>query len=755
MPTVTTPRAGSPRLPETRPPRRRAAMLWAIVGLVLAGTLGVLVVAATSAVTSSITGQQAYAPMDCPAGGSDFYNNSQVTASIAAIRFGTDEVTWQPHEGASPSGDAVVQRTPYEWYGAYFPFTSSYHDSEYVPAACGTVEGWMGATIPSLLFTIGSALSTLLIAVYSWSTNPDLLNSLIAPIDCVVAGPTSVSPDANIGLDFGDYGGSSASRAFANADPESTCHVAGLRDTFFLQWWVLIFFFGALWMLWQAIAKKRTSQALIGALWMIGAAAGALVFLWQPTFLATTANDLIARVNNTLISSVLSATDGEQGSDPCYLDNDSAAIEDLTNRIPGFAQELANGSQFSEEMVRKWATGSTSLGIIGPRRATCVLWKTLVFDAWTQGQFGDYTGANQELDPAAIQIDLDKTGDEEQATQRAAQRTRLMQKFPHLKPEVSTTLGMAQIDATVLDHDELIAMSYTPDPRYVSGQLSTSPNDIVGCIDMATGDEVDVSKCGNAPGIVATTAERDFRAIFDQVANSPENAGWAPIWSGRVPAQRYAAAITAIVGSLLGGIVVFVLGFLNILYQVGMLLLIVVGPLILLVGLHPGFGRRITIRWLEALLSTVTKRILISVLLVILIAVYSAIYTMDIGWLQKTLLLAAVGIGLLLYRKQLTQMMGAVNFGGGGGDSFSGGAQQATRRGGRMVSSGAGATGAALLGGAGIGAAAAAGARAATSRSGGVNMPGSEGFRTGRAAAARAQMKRDRKRRQRRQDQPT
>lgn len=721
-------------LPVTRPRRRRWPYVLAAVGVAVAALLGLFAVNASQSINATAGNDYA----DLCVGGEDFYNEKQVTASVAAIKFGQDEPYFQAHENGLPKQeDAAVERTPYEWYGAYFPFTSAYADSAFVEKGCGNVEGWMGATIPSLLFTIGSALSTLLIAVYSWSTNPDLLNGLIAPIDCVVAGQDSASAEADIGLTFG-AAYNTAGDAFAN---EGTCNTNGLRDTLFLQWWVLVFFFGALWMLWQAVAKKRTSQALIGALWMIGAAAGSLVFLWQPTFLATQANDLVSRINNGLVTTVVGATDGRENEDLCYLNPEATAVEDLLDRIGDPA--LINPDPYTQQMIDKWATGSSVKGNIGPRRASCILWKTLVFDAWTQGQFGDYAAAVQPLSPdPVVSVSGDGVGDEKLAQQRADQIQRLERKFPHLDPSVVTTLGIAQLDATVLDHDEVKAINEPIDGSY----LSVDVLGVDSCYNTAT-DDFEDGACQNSSPAVAGA---DFRAIHDQVANSPANAGWAPIWSGRAPSQRYAAAITAVVGALIGGVVVFILGFLNILYQIGMLLLIVVAPLILLVGLHPGFGRRITIRWLEALLSTVTKRILIGVLLVILIAIYSAIYVMDVGWLQKTLLLAAVGIGLLLYRKQLTQMMGAVNFGGGGGDSYGQPAQQAQRRGTRAVSSGAGATGAALLGGAGLGVAAAAGARAATSRTGGMNVPGSEGVRSGRAAAARSAAKRDRKRRERR-----
>jgi hypothetical protein len=194
------------------------------------------------------------------------------------------------------------------------------------------------------------------------------------------------------------------------------------------------------------------------------------------------------------------------------------------------------------------------------------------------------------------------------------------------------------------------------------------------------------------------------------------------------------------VAAAIGGVVVFILGFLNVIYQIGLLLLILVAPLILLIGIHPGYGRRITLRWLEALVGTGTKRIVITFLLAIMVGVYGTINGMALGWLQKVLMLAAIGISVIMYRKQLTQMLSAINLGGGGGDSFNQGANQMSQRGGRTVTSMAGAAGAAALAGGGVGAVA-AGAFQGASRglsSGGMMGGLRTGQAAGRAAAARS-----------------
>jgi hypothetical protein len=589
----------------------------------------------------------------CPLG-QDAYNNV-ATSSSSTVLMGPGEVLFQRNADESARWTA----TPYEWYGSVLPFTSVFKETGTIPDACGTADGPFGTIVPQLIFMFASAITTIVITVYTWATDPSLLNDLMKPIDCIIAGKNSLSP----------------------ADLQLVgCQSEGLVKVLYLEYMIPIIGLGALWALWNGLVKRRSTQVLIGAGWMILVTTLGWVFLLQPTFLARTVNSFIGDLGNRITTTVTS--NGVGTNDMCYLPIDGGIK--IRDGIPVGTYDDAL--------------------LVGPRRASCVLWKNFIYEAWVYGQFGSPTTAGS---PGTFPI------------KDEAIRNSIRAKFPHLSAKAVNSLGLAQLDATILDHDEVIR--------------TRAPQNRDDCsFDLNTGAWL----CDDT---LQANNEEQFWVVAEQIGEQ-QNAGWNQMWAGRTVSHRYAASVTAGVAAAIGGVVVFILGFLNVIYQIGLLLLILVAPLILLIGIHPGYGRRITLRWLEALVGTGTKRIVITFLLAIMVGVYGTINGMALGWLQKVLMLAAIGISVIMYRKQLTQMLSAINLGGGGGDSFNQGANQMSQRGGRTVTSMAGAAGAAALAGGGVGAVA-AGAFQGASRglsSGGMMGGLRTGQAAGRAAAARS-----------------
>jgi hypothetical protein len=710
--------------------------------IALASLLGMFLVVMGSAVTGNAQKET----LNACIGGVSWYGVSPVASSSLALTSTSGGVTWQQYvikdNVSIPSGPNLegASRTPNEYYGSFFPFTSNYDSLGNIQGPdggelCGMPDGYLSATIPTLIFAVGSAMSSLMIAVYGWATNPDILNGLIAPVDCIVAGAKEGGGSLSAATlqNFTDSGDTVGAANIASIYGDSSTYVCpagqeGLVKSLYLAYFLPVVFLGALWMFWQGSVKRRAAQSLQGGLWMILIGALSIVFLYQPTFLAVKINDGVSTLNNQLLESVLGATVGGNGADNdmCYL----PSTADLSKTGP-----VANPKMNAEQLAD-----------IGPRRASCMLWKTLIYDSWAYGQFGEISAAGTPLKTTMVE-----GGDADTAQTRKEMFERLKFKFPHM---TEMPLGLAQIEATVLDHDEIISISAANplSPRYqvLAEDNSVLTVNIRKCQDTTTGELVNNDFCGVVQGgqsLLNDQAYAEMNAIKDQVAFTPRSSGWSGMWAGQAASQRYSAAIVAVVGAMIGGLVITILGFVNVLYQLGMLLLILVAPLVLLVGLHPGTGRRVATKWLEALLSTATKRVLVSFLLVVLIAIYSVVYSMDVGWLQKVLLIAAVGIGILMYRKQLTQMVGAVNLGGGGADSFNGPAQQAQQKVvGGAASSGGAMVGAAIAGG-GIATIAGAGVKSANSGGGSPVRSAKSGVASGQAAAQRSQAKRERERR--------
>ena len=136
------------------------------------------------------------------------------------------------------------------------------------------------------------------------------------------------------------------------------------------------------------------------------------------------------------------------------------------------------------------------------------------------------------------------------------------------------------------------------------------------------------------------------------------------MWTGDDIGARINIAFSALVASLLAGTLVMVISFASIVLALGMLMLIMFAPLFLLIGAHPGAGRGIALKWLEMLLGTVVKRIVLGFLLAILIGFYQIILSAGLAWFSQIALILAVGIGALMYRKPMLEAMNVINLGG-------------------------------------------------------------------------------------------
>lgn len=174
------------------------------------------------------------------------------------------------------------------------------------------------------------------------------------------------------------------------------------------------------------------------------------------------------------------------------------------------------------------------------------------------------------------------------------------------------------------------------------------------------------------------------------------------VWSGFAFSDRVNIALTGFVASLILGILVILISFSTVVLSVAMVLLVMMSPLFLLVGVHPGFGRGIALKWLELLIGTALKRIVLSLMLAILVGMYQIILETPASWLTQTMLVAAIGIGAIMYRKPLLETLNVVQLGGTqtGLENRGGGGQRQMRQAASAATgSSAGAIAAGLAGG--------------------------------------------------------
>jgi hypothetical protein len=139
-----------------------------------------------------------------------------------------------------------------------------------------------------------------------------------------------------------------------------------------------------------------------------------------------------------------------------------------------------------------------------------------------------------------------------------------------------------------------------------------------------------------------------------------------PLFQGNQWTTRLEIGFTALFAALAAGLLVLLIALTLIVLKLGFLLLLVVGPFFLLIGIHPGFGRVIAIRWFEMLVGVLMKQIAIALVLSVLLYCYSLIMgTTDqaLPWALKIMMIALVTVAVFIYRKPFQHLFSSVGYG--------------------------------------------------------------------------------------------
>lgn len=169
-------------------------------------------------------------------------------------------------------------------------------------------------------------------------------------------------------------------------------------------------------------------------------------------------------------------------------------------------------------------------------------------------------------------------------------------------------------------------------------------------------------------------------------------------WKGTSAMNRVTTATLAMISALGAGAMIAIISMSMIVLQIGLVILTLFSAIFLLVGAHPGFGRRVALGWLESMAGLAMKRIVLSVLLAVMLVFYSAVLSASasIDWLISMIMVIAVSIGGISYKDQLTTMFSRISFGGNGGlDEKDMGSRHVKRAAGSALRGAAGVAGAA------------------------------------------------------------
>ena len=139
-----------------------------------------------------------------------------------------------------------------------------------------------------------------------------------------------------------------------------------------------------------------------------------------------------------------------------------------------------------------------------------------------------------------------------------------------------------------------------------------------------------------------------------------------PLFQGNQWTTRLEIGFEALFAALAAGLLVLLIALTLIILKLGFLLLLVAGPFFLIIGMHPGFGRVIAIRWFEMLVGVLMKQIAIALVLSVLLYCYSLIMgTTDqaLPWGLKIMMIALVTVAVFIYRKPFQHLFSSVGYG--------------------------------------------------------------------------------------------
>ncbi|MFD0905483.1 type IV secretion system protein, partial [Actinomadura sediminis] len=220
----------------------------------------------------------------------------------------------------------------------------------------------------------------------------------------------------------------------------------------------------------------------------------------------------------------------------------------------------------------------------------------------------------------------------------------------------------ADLDATTRNANKLwVALVCKP---WLQGEFGTTDPDAE-----IVKDNADKLLWSQAVGLPETYGSEDVDMgakadAYKEVAadikeNHPETYS---LFQGKNWQNRLAVAFGALFAALVAGLLILVIAIALIVVKIAFLLLLVAGPIFLGIGIHPGIGRVIAVRWLELLLSMLLKQAALIGVLSLLLWAYGLILGETLPWGLQVLLIALVTGAAFVYRKPFQHLFSAVGY---------------------------------------------------------------------------------------------
>ncbi|GAA1736535.1 type IV secretion system protein [Nonomuraea bangladeshensis] len=151
--------------------------------------------------------------------------------------------------------------------------------------------------------------------------------------------------------------------------------------------------------------------------------------------------------------------------------------------------------------------------------------------------------------------------------------------------------------------------------------------------------------------------QQEYASLADKLRNDPRYT----VFSGRDWSNRLGVAVGAFIAAIVAGLLIFLVAVSLLVLKVGFLLLLIMGPVFLLIGVHPGSGRIIAMRWVEMLVGTLLRQAVLTLVLGVLVYGYALIISTTMPWGMQVLFMALLTIAVFFYRRPFQHLFASLN----------------------------------------------------------------------------------------------
>ncbi|WP_344950750.1 type IV secretion system protein [Sphaerisporangium flaviroseum] len=147
----------------------------------------------------------------------------------------------------------------------------------------------------------------------------------------------------------------------------------------------------------------------------------------------------------------------------------------------------------------------------------------------------------------------------------------------------------------------------------------------------------------------------------EEVAKPLENTPMFFLFQGKDWTSRLGIAIGALMAAMVTGVLIFLVAVSLIALKIGFLLLLILGPVFLLIGVHPGSGRIIAMRWVEMLVGTLLRQAVLALVLGVLVYGYALIISTNLPWGMQIMFIALLTIAVFFYRRPFQHLFSSMD----------------------------------------------------------------------------------------------